>query len=54
MGLWKKWIEFRKRVIVAGGNIDSFSNKTNLLCPKCKSKLHQIFFTKGGYPQNYV
>jgi len=54
MGLWKKFVEFKKRMIVAQGNIDSFSQKTNLHCPKCNSKLHQIFSGDGGYPQNYV
>ena len=54
MGLWKKFLEFHRRGIVAQGNMSSFSRETNLFCPKCNSKLHQIVSREGATPQTYV
>ncbi len=46
--------EIFKKGIVGMGNLESFSQVTNLRCPKCNAKLYQVFLARGGYPQNYV
>ncbi|MEK6952785.1 MAG: hypothetical protein AABX29_07260 [Nanoarchaeota archaeon] len=50
----KKASNIFKKGIIGIGNLESFSHLTNLKCPKCNSKLYEIFLAEGGYPQNYV
>jgi predicted RNA-binding Zn-ribbon protein involved in translation (DUF1610 family) len=52
--LWKKYLKFKKKSLECQGHMNSFSQLTDLECPKCKAKLYQLFNGRGGFPNNYV